>query len=33
LDQTELISWATWRFARSMNSWKRNLKRIWSESR
>jgi hypothetical protein len=28
LDQTELISWATWRFARSMNSWKRNLKRI-----
>ena len=22
LDQTELISWATWRFARSMNSWK-----------
>ena len=26
LDQTELISWATWRFARSMNSWKRNLK-------
>ena len=32
LDQTELISWATWRFARSMNSWKRNLKeseRIW----